>query len=818
MLKEGGKQMNSPLSWIKAYVPDLEVSAQEYTDAMTLSGTKVEGFEQFDADLDKIVIGQIEQIEKHPDADKLVVCQVNVGEGNAENAHIQIVTGASNVKEGDKVPVVLDGGRVAGGHDGTKTPGGIKIKKGKLRGVESCGMMCSIEELGSTAEWYPDAAKDGIYILPEDAPVGADAIEYLGFRDSVFEYEITSNRVDCFGILGIAREAAATFRKEFKPPVIMANGNAEQAKDYIQVEVKDNELCPRYTARVVKNVKLAPSPKWMQRRLAACGIRPINNLVDITNYVMEEYGQPMHAYDLSQLKGNKIIVRRAEDGEKFQTLDGIERTLDKDMLMICDEEKAVGIAGIMGGENSKITDEVKDILFEAACFDGTNIRLSSKRLGLRTDASGKFEKGLDPNNAEAAIHRACQLIEELGAGEVVGGMVDVYPNKVQPKRIAMDAGSINRLLGTQIGKQEMLSYFEQIELEYDKDTNEIIIPTFRQDLECLADLAEEVARFYGYDKIPTSLPQGEATVGKLSYKLRIEAIARDVAEYCGFSQGMTYSFESPKVFDKLLLPPDSELRKAVVIRNPLGEDFSIMRTLSLNGMLTSLATNYNRRNKNVRLYELGNIYLPKQLPLTELPTEKMQFTLGMYGDGDFYTMKGVVEEFLERIGCKQKITYDPKNKKSFLHPGRQADIIYEEEKIGYLGEIHPQVCDNYNIADRVYVAVLDMPAIMEKATFDRKYEGIAKFPAITRDISLVMPKEILAGEVEAVIEKCGGKLLESYQLFDIYEGEQIKQGFKSLAYSIVFRAKDRTLEEKDILTIMEKILKDFKEMGVELRG
>ena len=805
--------MNTSLSWIKAYVPELDVTAQEYTDAMTLSGTKVEGYEELDADLDKIVVGQIDKIEKHPDADKLIICQVNVG---AET--VQIVTGAPNVKEGDKIPVVLDGGRVAGGHEpGQRVVGGIKIKKGKLRGVESAGMMCSIEELGSNREMYPEAPEYGIYIFPEDTEVGADAVELLGLHDVVFEYEVTSNRVDCYSVVGIAREAAATFRKEFVPPVVTAVGNDEDVNDFIKVTVEDPDLCPRYTARVVKNIKIGPSPKWMQRRLASVGIRPINNLVDITNYVMEEYGQPMHAYDLDTIAGGQIVVRRAKENETFVTLDGQERKLDESVLMICDGEKSVGIAGIMGGENSMITDDVHTMLFEAACFDGTNIRKSSKKVGLRTDASGKFEKGLDPNNAEAAMNRACQLIEEMGAGEVVGGMVDVYSKKKEPVRVPFDADEINGLLGTNISKEEMLSYFKKIDLEYDEASNEVIAPTFRHDLFRMADLAEEVARFYGYDNIPTTLPRGEATTGKLSFKLRVEEIARDIAEFCGFSQGMTYSFESPKVFDKLLIPSDSPLRNTVDIMNPLGEDYSIMRTTSLNGMLTSLATNYNRRNKNVRLYELGNIYLPKSLPLTELPEERMQFTLGMYGDGDFFSMKGVLEEFFEKIGLHKKETYDPNAGKPYLHPGRQANIIYDGVVVGYLGEVHPDVADTYGIGTKAYVAVLDMPEITKRATFDRKYTGIAKFPAVTRDISMVMPKEILVGQVEEVIEKKGGAYLESYALFDLYEGAQIKEGYKSVAYSIVFRAKDKTLEEAEISQAMEKILAGLEELGIELR-
>ncbi len=805
--------MNTALSWIKAYVPDLDVTDQQYTDAMTLTGTKVEGFERLDKNLEKIVVGQILSIERHPDADKLIVCQVDVG-----TETVQIVTGAPNVKVGDKVPVVLDGGKVAGGHDGGPLPeNGIKIKKGKLRGVVSSGMMCSIEELGSSRDMYPDAPEEGIYIMKEDAPVGADAIELLGLKDTVFEYEITSNRVDCYSILGIAREAAVTFGKAYCPPKPAATGNEEKASDYIQVEVQDEALCSRYCARVVKNIKIGPSPEWMKRRLAASGIRPINNLVDITNYVMEEFGQPMHAFDMRNIAGNKIIVRRAADGDEFQTLDGQMRKLDHDVLMICDAEKEIGIAGIMGGENSKIVDDVTTVLFEAACFDGTNIRLSAKRLGMRTDASAKFEKGLDPNNAQAAIDRACQLIEELGCGEVVGGMVDCYPNPKKPWRVPFDWQKVNKLLGTDIPEQEMLHIFERLELGYDSEKKEVIVPTFRQDLECGADIAEEVARFFGYDKIPTTLPDGEGTAGKLSFKLRVEELARSVAEYCGFSQAMTYSFESPRVFDKLSLAADDPMRRAIIIMNPLGEDYSIMRTSVINGMLTSLSVNYNRRNKNIHLYELGNIYLPKELPLTELPDERMQLMLGFYGDGDFFAMKGVVEEFLEQAGLKNKLVCDPSRKKPFLHPGRQAELIYDGKVIGWIGEVHPDVMDRYEIGERTYLADLDMPGITELASFDKKYVGIARYPAVTRDISMVAKKEIRVGQIEEVIEKFGGKLLESYHLFDVYEGSQIAKGYKSVAYSITFRAKDRTLEDKEVGKVMDKILGGLKELGIELR-
>lgn len=803
--------MNTALSWMKAYVPDLTCTNQEYLDRMTMSGTKVETFACLDKNLKDIIVGQIMSIEPHPDATKLIVCQVNIGEKT-----LQIVTGANNVKVGDKVPVVIDGGKVAGGHDGGPLPeNGIVIKNGKLRGVDSYGMMCSIEELGSNRDMYPLAPEEGIYIFPEDTPVGADAIEVLGLHDTVFEYEITSNRVDCYSVLGIAREAAATFGLPFHMPDVTIHETNEKIEDYIKVDVQDQELCPRYCARVCTDIQIAPSPEWMQRRLAASGIRPINNLVDITNYVMLEYGQPMHAFDYDTIAGGQIIVRRAKNGDEFQTLDGTVRKLDDQMLMICDAEKEIGIAGIMGGENSKITEHVKTVVFEAATFNGANIRKSAKRLGLRTDASGIFEKGLDPVNAEAAINRACALIESLGCGKVVSGMVDVKKPIKPLNRIPFRPDRINSLLGTDVSEEKMLEIFKRLELV--KDGDDIVIPSFRQDLEGIADLAEEVCRFDGYDNVPMTLPSGEATTGKLPFKLRIEQKARDIAECNGFSQGYSYSFESPKVFDKLMLPQDAPERLAVVISNPLGEDFSIMRTISLNGMLTSLATNYNRRNKDVRLYEMGNIYLPESMPLEKLPEERMQFTLGMYGKGDFYSMKGVIETFLESIGMMKHVKYDPNGARPYLHPGRQAEIIYDGEKLGFLGEIHPDVADNYDIPTKVYVAVIDMPKIMGFATYDRKYEGIARFPAVSRDISMVVPKNVLAGDIETMIRQRGGKILESVVLFDVYEGVQIMTGFKSMAYSITFRAKDRTLEEADITGAMKKILNGLESLGIELR-
>ena len=807
--------MNTPISWMKAYVPDLDVDVQEFVDKMTLSGSHVEGYEKKDKNLEKIVVGRIETMEKHPDADKLVVCQVNVG-----SESLQIVTGAKNVKVGDLIPLVLDGGKVAAAHgDDNEYPDGIKIKKGKLRGVESNGMMCGIEELGSSRDFYPEAPEDGVYVFPEGSSVkpGDDAVHALGLDDTVVEYEITSNRVDCFSMIGMAREVAATFRKPFYPPVVTVKANDKDVNDFVKVTVKDHDLCSRYCARVVENIKIGPSPKWMQDRLKAMGIRSINNLVDITNYIMEEYGQPMQAYDLDTIANHEIIVKRANNGDTFVTLDGQERKMDSDILMICDGEKEVGIAGIMGGENSMITDNVKTVLFEAACFDGTNIRLASKRIGLQTDASFKFTKGLDPNTAMEAINRACQLVEEMGCGDVVGGVVDIYPEPVKEKVLEFEPDRYNKLLGTDISKEEMLTYLTKLELVYNEQDNTLTIPTFRQDLNCAADIAEEVARFYGYDNIPVSLPKGEATVGKKPFDQRVQGIAREICERNGFSGGMTYSFESPKVFDKLLLPEDAMERQAIVIANPLGEDFSIMRTVSLNGMLTSLATNYNRRNKVARLYELGNIYLPKALPLTELPDEKMRLTLGMYGAGDFFDMKGVVEEIFDKLGVTGA-ECEPSNDIPYLHPGRQARIRKGKLDLGFIGQIHPEVGDNYNLKTEAYVAVLNMEVITMLTNFDRKYEGIAKFPASTRDLSMVMDKGLFVGQIEHVIKKNAGKILESCELFDVYEGEQVGAGKKSVAFSLIFRAKDRNLESAEVDKAVEKVLDALRQMGIELRA
>ena len=810
--------MNTPISWIKAYVPDLDVTPQEFVDKITLSGSHVENYNQYDKNLEKIVVGKILSVEKHPDADKLVICQVDVGQSEP----IQIVTGAPNAAAGRMTPTVLDGGKVAGGHDGGELPpDGIRIKAGALRGVKSDGMMCAIEELGASTDLYPDADPNGIYLFPEDADVkpGDDAVKALGLDDTNVEYEITSNRVDCFSIIGMAREAAATFDLDFKPPVIeLQEKSKEETKDYIDVDIQDTKLCKRYIARVVKNVKIGPSPKWMQDRLRSQGIRSINNIVDITNYVMEEMGQPMHAFDLSTIAGNKIIVRTANDGDKFTTLDGVERDLDKNVLMICDGEKEVAIAGIMGGENSMVTDSMDTLLFEAACFDGTSIRQSERRLGLRTDSAGKFEKGLDPNLAEEAINRACQLVEEMGCGEVLKGSVDVYPEKVNPWKLDFRPDKINSLLGLEVPVDTQLHIFDRLGLTYNESDKTLTIPTFRQDLLSIADLAEEVARIYGYDKIPSTLPSVNAGIGGISYNEGINRIVRAIAEENGFSQAYGYSFESPKVYDKLLIPEGSPVRNAIKISNPLGEDFSIMRTLPLNGLITSLSTNFNRRNKNVRLYELGKVYLPKELPLKELPDEVERLAMGMYGNCDFFTLKGVVEEILGKLNFGKDCDYVPTQEYPYLHPGRQANIQKGKLNVGYIGQLHPEAVRNYDMKGEVYIAVINMDVASMLAKFDIKFTGIAKFPASTRDLALVCNKEVYVGDIEKIIRKNAGKYLETLELFDVYEGEQVGEGKKSVAFSLSFRSVDHTLKDEEVNPAIDKILEALKAQNIEIRA
>lgn len=785
--------MNVPMSWIKEYV-DIDTDIKDFIEDITLTGSKVECYTTIAGEVENVVVGQIQKIEKHPDADKLVVTTVDIGKENT----IQIVTGAANLKEGDYVPVALDGSTLANG---------VKIKKGKLRGVLSNGMLCSIQELGFDLHDFPEACEDGIYVFPKPEPLGANVVDVMDLKDEVVEYEITSNRSDCFSILGIAREAAATYNKPFRYPVITVKEEAEGTiEDMISVQIDNPELCPRYIARVVKNVKIEPSPRWMRKRLRAAGVRPINNIVDITNYVMLEFGQPMHAFDIDTITERKIIVRNAKDKEVITTLDGNKRTLDSSMLVISDPAKAVALAGVMGGENSKISENAEAILFESANFNGPNIRVTAKKAGLRTDASSKYEKGLDPNLALDAINRAVQLVELLGAGEVVKGMVDCYPNKREPWQLSYSPEWINKLLGTHIAEEEMISIFKLLEMKVDVKNRTLTIPTFRSDLRCQADLAEEVARIYGYDKIKPTLAAGTPTVGKKTYSQTITSIIKETMIGSGLCEAMNFNFESPKVFDKLKIASDNSLRHAITISNPLGEDFSVMRTTTLNGMLNSLSTNYNRRNETAALFEIGRIYLPKALPLTELPEERPTLTIGMYGKIDFYDIKGIVEHLFEVLGMSEAVEYSPKKTIAWMHPGRTASVSIEDKSFGYVGELHPEVAENYSIGTKVYIAVIDLQAIYDTANLIRTYKSLPKFPAVTRDIAMLVKENIIVKDIEAVIRKKGGKLLEKVELFDVYQGSQIADGYKSVAYSITFRAADRTLIDEEVNNVMKKVL------------
>ena len=809
--------MNTSMNWLRAYVPGLSVSGQEFRDAMTLAGNKVETMEDLGENLEKIVTGKILSLEKHPDADKLSICQVDIG-----NEQIQIVTGAQNMKQGDVVPVVLDGGKVKVAHDGSKPKEGVEIRAGKLRGVPSNGMMCSIEELGGEKNLFPEAPESGLYIFPEGTPVGVDAAELLGLRDILHEYEITSNRVDCFSVLGLAREAAATFKQTLQYPKIEKLGSQEDVSSYLSVELKSPELCKRYTARLIKNVHFAPSPLWMQIRLRTAGIRPINNFVDITNYVMLELGQPMHAFDYDTIKGHKIIVERAKEGESFTTLDGVEHELSDSILCIKDGERSIALGGIMGGENSMITDQVKNVVLEAACFDGTNIRLSGRKLGLRTDASAYFEKGLDPNLCEMAMDRACTLIEELGAGEVVGGMLDCYPEKREDTKLTVSVFDINNLLGLSLSGEEMKKILTALEISVEVKNGangeelSLVIPSFRQDLERMADIAEEVARFYGYDKIPSTLPKA-TTVGGKAKDLQLNQKLRHLAEALGYSESYFYSFESKKVYEKLLFPKDAMEWQQITIANPLGEDFSVMRTSSVPGMLQALSLNNRHKNKDVKLFEMAKLYIPKSLPLTELPEERMTLTLGFIGEGDFFSLKGEIEELFMHCGLNGRFRYDGNCEKPYYHPGKKANILYEGKVLGTMGEIHPDVLKNFDLKERAYVAVLDLEEVYPLAGDHKKYTPVAKFPAVSHDFSLLVPLNVTAGEVEDAIREAASPLLEKVELFDIYEGAQVLAGFKSLSYNVSLRAKDHTLSEEEINKVRGDLLAALEKIGVKLR-
>lgn len=818
-----------PLKWLGEYV-DINVGPKEYADAMTLSGSKVEGVEKQGEEISRVVLGKIISIEKHPDADKLQVTKVNVG-----NETIQIVTGAQNIALNDYIPAALDG---------SVLPGGKKIKTGKLRGIESQGMMCAIDELGYTRYDFPDAPEDGIYIISrkllsekysngvendvqvDQKALGVDIREVLGINDDVVEFEITPNRPDCLSMVGIAREAAATFNVPFRKPVVNVKEAGGDVNELAAVEIKDKDLCPRYAARVIKNVKIGPSPEWMKERLRAAGIRPISNIVDITNYVMLEMGQPMHAFDLDHIKGSKIVVRRALEGETIETLDGNERKLEPGMLVIADAERPVAVAGVMGGGNSEVTGGTTNILFESACFNGTSVRVTSKKLGMRTEASSRFEKGLDVNNVVNALNRAAQLIEQLGGGEVISGVIDCYPEKVEPRVIPLEEDKINALLGTDISREDMVRILRSVELDVDEAAETVRIPTFRLDMEEMADLAEEVARFYGYNNITPTLLQGkETTRGIKTLKQKLEDKIRSTMTASGLSEIYTYSFTSPDVFDMINLPEDSDLRDAVVISNPLGVDYSIMRTTTLPDMLSVLSRNYNRRIGEARLFELSYTYSRKDQRASQvdgidernLPVETETLTLGMYGNADFFDLKGAIEGLLAelRIAAWELVR---ETEHPTFHPGRTAALLVNGEKVGVFGEVHPDVLKKYEIETKAYVGTLDVGKLIENAGEAPQYKALPKFPAVSRDIAMLVKDEVLVKQIEDVLRQRGGKTLEEIKLFDVYKGKQVPEGMKSVAYSITFRAEDRTLTDEDVNKAMVKILDGLKNnLGAQLR-
>lgn len=797
--------MNLSMKWLSDYVT-LDTTVKDFCAAMTMSGSKVEVATEEGSEIKNVVVGKLLSVVPHENSDHLVVCQVDVG----QEQPIQIVTGAPNVKAGDIVPVALCGAEL---------PNGVKIKKGKLRGVESNGMLCSLGELGLTVHDFPYAIADGIFLIQEDCQIGQDIHEAIGLNDTSVEFEITSNRPDCLSVTGLAREAAATYHVPLnlkKPTFQGIDGNIQDA---LQVEIQNKEKCPRYAAGIVKNVKIAPSPRWMRERLRASGVRPINNLVDITNYVMLEYGQPMHAFDLRYVKDGKIVVRNAAEGETITTLDGVTRTLSPEMLVIADAEKPIAVAGVMGGEYSGIMEDTNTVVFESAYFEPVQVRRTAKKLGMRTDASARYEKGLDPEGCLRTLERAFELVELLGAGEPVRTHIDLNYNEKQRNRIPFDPEWINKFLGTDISREEMCDTMKMLEIEVDGDT--CISPSFRIDLERPADLAEEVARIYGYNNIPSTVIKGVANAS-LTPKQKFRRTLENATVAVGCYGILTYSFISPKYFDKIALPADSSLRKTVVISNPLGEDTSVMRTTTLPSMLETLSLNYKNRNAAVALYEIGKEYLPTAPD--KLPEEPDRLTIGMYGDdADFFTLKGMVETILETAGlhdCTYKAcgTDAPFDEICALHPGRSAVIYAGETPIGYLGEVHPTVQKNYEIGTRTYVAKLLIDEMQPLAQTEITYQPLPKFPAITRDLSLVCADKVPVGDLQAAMKKAVGNILEQITLFDVYKGEQIAAGMKSVSFSIRMRSHEGTLTDEQADAAMKRVLKALKEHGATLRA
>ena len=791
--------MKVPYNWLNDYV-DINVDAKELGDILTLTGSQLEEVEIQGDNIKNVVVCHILKIEKHPDADRLNVCQVNIG-----TEEIQIVTAATNMKEGDKVPVALHKSILA---DGTE------IKKGKMRGVVSNGMFCSEEELGIAG----DEPVHGLMILPEDAPVGMDIKEYLKLNKAILDFDITSNRPDCLSMVGMARETAAALGTTYKMPnMSFETKSSKNINDELEVEIKSS-LCNRYMARGVKNVKIAPSPGWMQERLLEAGIRPINNIVDITNFVMLEIGEPMHAFDARQITSKKIVVDTAKDGEKFTTLDEQERELNSTVLCIKDGDRTIGLAGIMGGLNSEIEEGTTEVVFECANFDGTNIRVNSKALGIRTESSARFEKDIDPNLAELAINRACALVCELGAGDVMEGTIDLYPNKKEEGHLTVSASWINKFLGTEIPVEDMKKYLDSLDMPttINGDDLEITSPTFRVDIAIKEDIAEEVARIYGYDKIPTTVFDETPTRENKHKNEVLRGIVVDALIASGINQSISYSFVSPKVFDKIRLPEDSPLRDVVKIKNPLGEDYSVMRTSTIPSMMDSLGRNYSRSNEYARLFEIGKVYL-KNEDDNKLPTEKNVLTIGMYGNCDFLDLKGVVENVLDRLGIT-KARFVRESENPSFHPGKTAGIQLRGKSAGVFGEIHPDVQEAYGLDDAAYIAELDLDLLYEASETVKKYTPIPKFPAATRDIAILVDDSVLVGDIEEAIRKAGGPLVEKITLFDIYKGAQIEEGKKSIAYAIVYRDPKKSLTDNDVNKVHDKILKALEhKLGAQLR-
>ena len=784
--------------WLDEYVT-VDAANREFAEDMTLSGSKVEGYSVLSDEIKNVVVGRVLSLERHPDSDHMWICQVDVG-GRTE----QIVTGAQNVQAGDLVPVALDGSTL---------PGGVHINAGVLRGVASNGMLCSLKELGLTVNDFPYAIEDGIFILQEDCAPGDDICPVIGCDDTVVEFEITPNRPDCLSVIGLAREAAVTYGQQpvFHDPVVKGSGG--NIRDHLSVEVRDAELCPRYTARMIKNIHIAPSPKWLRQRLRASGVRPINNIVDITNYVMLEYGQPMHAFDYACLDGGRIIVRRAAEGEVMNTLDSSERVLTPDMLVIADENKPVGLAGVMGGENSEITESTTYAVFECANFNGTSIRRTAARLGMRTDASARYEKGLDVQATERAVSRACELVEQLGAGEVIDGVIDVVAAPWQPTVVKLEPDKVNALLGTDIPEAEMRRILTELGFELKGD--DIIVPSWRGDIEHYSDIAEEVARFYGYNNIPVTLMRGDTTLGGYSDEQLAE---REIGRLCrdsGYSEIITYSFISPSYYDKIRLPGDSPLRNSLKILNPLGEDTSIMRTTILPSMLEILARNYNYRNLSARLYEIGKVYYPREDGLADEP--KM-ISLGAYGNGvDFYAVKGTVETVLSNMRVNGAV-YEACTDDPSWHPGRCARVYAGGRLLGTLGQIHPKVADNYGVDCELYAAVLSLDAVLAARAPEPKFTPLPKYPSVSRDIAVVCDEEITVARLESCIRGAGGAILRDVALFDIYRGLPIAPGKKSCAFSLTLRSDEKTLTDAESDAEVGAVLKALADqLGAVIR-